>query len=96
MDMGADSRARHLNLDLEILAEMDGFSSHEAVVVLAATKRPEVLDPALVRPGRFDRRITVDLPQKEARMQIIKIHTRKVSLADDVDEILKDSVKSVD
>jgi ATP-dependent Zn protease len=55
-----------------------------------------VIDPALVRPGRFDGRITVDLPQKEARKQIIKINTRKVPLAYDVDEILKDSVKSAD
>jgi len=83
---GHDEREQTLN---QILAEMDGFSSHEAVVVLAATNRPDVLDPALVRPGRFDRRITVDLPQKEARRQILTIHTRKVPLSDDVDlEIL--------
>ena len=62
----------------------------------AETNRPDVIDPALVRPGRFDGRITVDLPQKEARKQIIKINTRKVPLAYDVDEILKDSVKSAD
>ncbi|MCG6973637.1 MAG: ATP-dependent zinc metalloprotease FtsH [Desulfobacterales bacterium] len=83
---GHDEREQTLN---QILAEMDGFSTHEAVVVLAATNRPDVLDPALVRPGRFDRRITVDLPQKEARRKILKIHTRKVPLSDDVDlEIL--------
>jgi cell division protease FtsH len=79
---GHDEREQTLN---QILAEMDGFSPHEAIVVLAATNRPDVLDPALIRPGRFDRRITVDLPQKEARRQILKTHTRKVPLADDVD-----------
>ena len=79
---GHDEREQTLN---QILAEMDGFSTHEAVVVLAATNRPDVLDPALIRPGRFDRRITVDLPQKEARKQILKIHTRKVPLSGDVE-----------
>ena len=79
---GHDEREQTLN---QIFAEMDGFSPHEAVVVMAATNRPDVLDPALIRPGRFDRRITVDLPHKEARKQILKIHTRKVPLSDDVE-----------
>jgi cell division protease FtsH len=83
---GHDEREQTLN---QILAEMDGFSPHESVVVMAATNRPDVLDPALVRPGRFDRRITLDMPQKEARAKILQTHTRKVPLADDVDlEIL--------
>jgi cell division protease FtsH len=64
---------------------MDGFAPHESVVVMAATNRPDVLDPALVRPGRFDRRITLDMPQKEARQKILQTHTRKVPLGDDVD-----------
>jgi cell division protease FtsH len=64
---------------------MDGFAPHEAVVVLAATNRPDVLDPALIRPGRFDRRITLSLPQKEARRQILEVHTQKITLADNVD-----------
>ena len=79
---GHDEREQTLN---QILAEMDGFESHESVVVMAATNRPDVLDPALVRPGRFDRRITLDMPQKEARRKILQTHTRKVPLADDVD-----------
>jgi cell division protease FtsH len=64
---------------------MDGFSPHESVVVIAATNRPDVLDPALIRPGRFDRRIALDLPQKKARQKILETHTREVPLADDVD-----------
>ena len=79
---GHDEREQTLN---QILAEMDGFEPHESVVVMAATNRPDVLDPALVRPGRFDRRITLDMPQKEARRKILQTHTRKVPLADDVD-----------
>ncbi len=79
---GHDEREQTLN---QILAEMDGFSPHESVVVMAATNRPDVLDPALVRPGRFDRRITLDMPQREARQKILETHTRKVPLADDVD-----------
>jgi cell division protease FtsH len=79
---GHDEREQTLN---QILAEMDGFSPHESVVVMAATNRPDVLDPALIRPGRFDRRITLDLPQKEARRKILETHTREVPLADDVD-----------
>ena len=79
---GHDEREQTLN---QILGEMDGFDPHEAVVVLAATNRPDVLDPALQRPGRFDRKITLDLPERRARRAILKIHSREVPLADDVD-----------
>jgi cell division protease FtsH len=79
---GHDEREQTLN---QILSEMDGFSPHQAIVVIAATNRPDVLDPALIRPGRFDRRITLDLPQKNARREILKAHTRKVPVADDMD-----------
>jgi cell division protease FtsH len=68
----------------QLLVEMDGFESHQAVVVLAATNRPDVLDPALLRPGRFDRQITVDLPERRGREAILKIHTRNVPIAPDV------------
>ena len=68
----------------QLLVEMDGFESNQAVVVLAATNRPDVLDPALLRPGRFDRQITIDLPERRGREAILKIHTRNVSLAPDV------------
>lgn len=78
---GHDEREQTLN---QILAEMDGFDTGEAVIVLAATNRPDVLDSALVRPGRFDRQITIDLPHKEAREKILKVHVRKVPLADEV------------
>lgn len=79
---GHDEREQTLN---QILSEMDGFSPHESIVVMAATNRPDVLDPALIRPGRFDRQINLELPQKEARMQILQLHTKDVPLADDVD-----------
>lgn len=79
---GNDEREQTLN---QILAEMDGFASDEPVVVLAATNRPDVLDPALMRPGRFDRKITMELPQKKARLQILQVHTRKKPVATDVD-----------
>ena len=79
---GHDEREQTLN---QILAEMDGFSGHEAVIVLAATNRPDVLDPALLRPGRFDRHVTLELPDKAARQAILEVHVRKVPLADDVD-----------
>jgi len=79
---GHDEREQTLN---QILAEMDGFSGHEAVVVLAATNRPDVLDPALLRPGRFDRHITLELPDREARVAILRVHTKRVPLAADVD-----------
>jgi len=79
---GHDEREQTLN---QILNEMDGFTEHEAVVVLAATNRPDVLDPALLRPGRFDRKVVLDLPDRKARLAILKIHTRKVPLTSDVD-----------
>lgn len=69
----------------QILAEMDGFSPHESVVVMAATNRPDILDPALVRPGRFDRQVTSELPQKKTRKEILEVHTRNIPLSDDVD-----------
>ncbi len=74
---GHDEREQTLN---QILSEMDGFSPQESVVVMAATNRPDVLDQALTRPGRFDRQITLDLPQKKAREKILAIHTRNVPL----------------
>ena len=79
---GHDEREQTLN---QILAEMDGFEGHEAVIVLAATNRPDVLDPALLRPGRFDRHVTLELPDKAAREAILKVHTRKLQLTDNVD-----------
>ena len=79
---GHDEREQTLN---QILTEMDGFSGHEGVVVLAATNRPDVLDPALLRPGRFDRTIMVHAPDQRGRLEILKVHTRKVPLAEDVD-----------
>ncbi|MBS3805353.1 MAG: ATP-dependent zinc metalloprotease FtsH [Oleiphilaceae bacterium] len=78
---GHDEREQTLN---QILSEMDGFSPHETVVVIAATNRPDVLDPALLRPGRFDRKVTLDRPHREARQAILAIHTRKMPLDDDV------------
>ncbi|HEV3136979.1 MAG TPA: ATP-dependent zinc metalloprotease FtsH, partial [Pirellulales bacterium] len=79
---GHDEREQTLN---QILSEMDGFSQNESVIVLAATNRPDVLDPALLRPGRFDRHITVDRPNHKGRLAIFKVHSRDVPLADDVD-----------
>ena len=79
---GHDEREQTLN---QILSEMDGFAPHQAVLVLAATNRPDVLDPALLRPGRFDRHVTLDLPDLEDRKAILVVHTRKVPLAEDVD-----------
>jgi cell division protease FtsH len=79
---GHDEREQTLN---QILSEMDGFEPHETVVVMAATNRPDVLDPALLRPGRFDRKVVLELPRKEARRRILQVHTRKVPLADDVE-----------
>ncbi len=78
---GHDEREQTLN---QILTEMDGFSGAEGVVVLAATNRPDVLDPALLRPGRFDRQIMVHPPDHKGRVEILKVHTRKVPLAGDV------------
>jgi cell division protease FtsH len=79
---GHDEREQTLN---QILTEMDGFDSSDQVVVLGATNRPDVLDPALLRPGRFDRRVAVQPPDSAGREQILRVHTRSVPLADDVD-----------
>jgi cell division protease FtsH len=79
---GNDEREQTLN---QILTEMDGFEPGTNVIVLGATNRPEILDPALLRPGRFDRRIAVNPPDRKGRVKILKIHTRTVPLADDVD-----------
>jgi cell division protease FtsH len=79
---GNDEQEQTLN---QILTEMDGFDSREGVIVLAATNRPDVLDPALLRPGRFDRRVTVQAPDRRGRAAILRIHTRNVPLAPDVD-----------
>ena len=79
---GNDEQEQTLN---QILTEMDGFDSREGVIVLAATNRADVLDPALLRPGRFDRRITVQAPDRQGRAAILRIHTRNVPLAPDVD-----------
>src|SRR5579875_622435 len=79
---GHDEREQTLN---QILTEMDGFDGSEGVIVLAATNRPEILDAALLRPGRFDRRVAVNPPDQRGRRQILEVHTRGVPLADDVD-----------
>jgi len=79
---GHDEREQTLN---QMLSELDGFEPNENVIVMAATNRPDILDKALLRPGRFDRRITVDLPTKNDRLEILKIHARGKPLADDVD-----------
>ena len=79
---GNDEREQTLN---QILSEMDGFTQSESVIVMAATNRPDVLDPALLRPGRFDRHITVDRPNLPGRLAIFKVHTRDLPLGDDVD-----------
>jgi cell division protease FtsH len=79
---GHDEREQTLN---QILSEMDGFNPHDAVVVMAATNRPDVLDAALTRPGRFDRQVTIDLPDRRARLEILRIHTKKVPLSPEVD-----------
>src|SRR5262249_42314625 len=79
---GSDEREQTLN---QILSEMDGFLPNEAVIVIAATNRPDVLDSALLRPGRFDRPVTIDRPTWQGRLEILKVHTRNKPLADDVD-----------
>ncbi len=79
---GNDEREQTLN---QLLAEMDGFDPTKGVIVLAATNRPEVLDKALLRPGRFDRRITIDKPNLAGRLETLKVHTRNIKLAEDVD-----------
>jgi cell division protease FtsH len=81
MGGGNDEREQTLN---QMLVEMDGFEGNEGVIVIAATNRPDVLDPALLRPGRFDRQVTVGLPDIRGREQILKVHMRKVPLGDDV------------
>lgn len=78
---GHDEREQTLN---QILVEMDGFEPHEKVIVMAATNRPDVLDPALLRPGRFDRRVVLDLPDKKERKEILDIHSRNKPFAEDV------------
>lgn len=78
---GNDEREQTLN---QILVEMDGFEPNEKVIVMAATNRPDVLDPALLRPGRFDRRVTIDVPDRNDREEILKIHARKKPFAEDV------------
>ena len=79
---GHDEREQTLN---QLLVEMDGFESNEGVILIAATNRPDVLDPALLRPGRFDRRVVVPLPDVRGREEILRVHTRKIPLGDDVD-----------
>jgi len=79
---GNDEREQTLN---QLLVEMDGFEANEGIIIIAATNRPDVLDPALLRPGRFDRRVTVPLPDIEGRVQILQVHMKKVPLAPDVD-----------
>jgi cell division protease FtsH len=79
---GHDEREQTLN---QLLVEMDGFESNDGVILLAATNRPDILDPALLRPGRFDRQIVVDMPDVKGREQILRVHTRKIPLASGVD-----------
>ncbi len=79
---GHDEREQTLN---QLLSEMDGFAPHEEVIVMAATNRPDVLDPALLRPGRFDRHIVIDRPGRKERKEILEVHVRNKILADDVD-----------
>jgi cell division protease FtsH len=87
---GNDEREQTLN---QLLSEMDGFAPNTGVILLSATNRPEVLDPALLRPGRFDRQIVVDLPEKLGRRAILGVHTRNVKLSEDVD-LLKIAVRT--
>ena len=79
---GNDEREQTLN---SLLVEMDGFDGHEGVIIIAATNRPDVLDNALLRPGRFDRQVVIDLPDLEGREAILKVHAKKIKLCDDVD-----------
>ena len=91
MGGGNDEREQTLN---QLLAEMDGFDTNKGLVILAATNRPDSLDPALLRPGRFDRRIPVELPDLQGREEILKVHAKKIKIADTVrfDEIAKAAV----
>jgi len=82
---GHDEREQTLN---QLLVEMDGFEGNDGVIVIAATNRPDVLDPALLRPGRFDRQVVVDLPDIRGREAILKVHMRKVPLDSDVDPLV--------
>lgn len=79
---GNDEREQTLN---QLLTEMDGFEGNSGVIILAATNRPDALDPALTRPGRFDRRVPVELPDLKGREEILKVHAKKIKIADDVD-----------
>ena len=79
---GNDEREQTLN---SLLVEMDGFDGHEGVIIIAATNRPDVLDNALLRPGRFDRQVVIDLPDLEGREAILKVHAKKIKLSDDVE-----------
>ena len=79
---GHDEREQTLN---QLLVEMDGFESNEGVILIAATNRPDVLDPALLRPGRFDRQVVVPVPDIRGREQILSVHSRRIPLAGDVD-----------
>src|ERR1700676_3783506 len=79
---GNDEREQTLN---QLLVEMDGFEANDGVILIAATNRPDVLDPALLRPGRFDRRVIVGRPDVRGREEVLKVHSKKVPLADDVD-----------
>jgi len=78
---GNDERENTLN---QLLVEMDGFATDKGVILMAATNRPDVLDPALLRPGRFDRQIMVDKPDLKGRMDTFRVHTKKLSLSPDV------------
>lgn len=82
---GHDEREQTLN---QLLVEMDGFNGNEGIILIAATNRPDVLDPALLRPGRFDRQVTVGLPDIRGREQILKVHTRKLPITNDVDPLV--------
>ncbi len=82
MGGGHDEREQTLN---QLLVEMDGFGANEGVIVIAATNRPDILDPALLRPGRFDRQVTVNYPDTKGRLEILKVHAKKKPLAPDVD-----------
>jgi len=77
-----DEREQTLN---QLLAEMDGFDTKKGVIIMAATNRPEILDPALLRPGRFDRHVLVDRPDIQGREAILQVHVREIKLAKDVD-----------